>query len=81
MPEHIPRFDSEEQEQAFWSESDSAERTDWTEAERVVFPNLKPSTKTISVHLPEHVLYSLKLLANSETYRTSRCSSCSWQNG
>ncbi len=64
MPKHVPRFDSEQEEQDFWSEQDSAELVDWSKAERVVFPNLKPSTKTISVRLPEHLLYSLELLAN-----------------
>ena len=31
---------------------------------RVVLPNLKPSLKTISLRLPEHMLAELKLLAN-----------------
>jgi len=60
----IPRFSSEEDEQEFWSEHDLAEYVDWSRGERLVLPNLRPSTKTISVRLPEHMLEELKLLAN-----------------
>lgn len=60
----IPRFRSEADEQAFWSEHDSADYIEWSQAERVVLPNLRPSTKTISLRLPEHMLEELKLLAN-----------------
>lgn len=65
MPEkHIPEFSSEAEEQAFWSERDSTDYVDWSRAERIVLPNLRPSTKTISLRLPEHMLEELKLLAN-----------------
>jgi len=37
---------------------------DWSKAERVVFPNLKPTTRTISLRLPEAMIGNLKLLAN-----------------
>lgn len=60
----IPRFESEEQEQEFWDEHDSAEYVDWSQARPVVLANLQPSTKTISLRLPEHMLEELKLLAN-----------------
>jgi len=60
----IPEFESEEQEREFWSEHDSSEYVDWSQAERVTLANLKPSTKTISVRLPESLLEELKLLAN-----------------
>ncbi|MEX2375865.1 MAG: BrnA antitoxin family protein [Dehalococcoidia bacterium] len=60
----IPKFKSEAEEHAFWSEHDSADYVDWSRAERVVLPNLRPSTKTISLRLPEHMLEELKLLAN-----------------
>jgi len=60
----IPEFESEEQEREFWSEHDSSEYVDWSRAERVTLANLKPSTKTISVRLPESLLEELKLLAN-----------------
>lgn len=60
----IPRFSSEEEEQAFWDEHDSTEYVEWSEARPVVLANLQPSTKTISLRLPEHMLEELKLLAN-----------------
>ena len=60
----IPEFESEEEEREFWTEHDSAEYVDWSQAERVTLASLKPSTKTISVRLPESLLEELKLLAN-----------------
>lgn len=64
MSEPIPDFHSEDEERDFWAEHDSTEYVDWSEARRVVLPKLKPSTKTISLRLPEHMLEELKLLAN-----------------
>ncbi len=60
----IPEFESEEQEREFWAQHDSADYVDWSKAERVTLGSLKPSTKTISVRLPESLLEELKLLAN-----------------
>ncbi len=60
----IPKFKSEEAERKFWSEHDSTEYVDWSRAKRAVFPKLKPSTKTISLRLPQIMLEELKLLAN-----------------
>ena len=60
----IPKHESEDQERDFWSRSDSTEYIDWSEARPLVLPNLKPSLKTISLRLPEHMLAELKVLAN-----------------
>lgn len=60
----IPTFTTEAEEQAFWATHDSTEYVDWSKAKRAVFPNLKPSTKTISLRLPQAMLEELKLLAN-----------------
>ena len=60
----VPRFGSEAEERAFWQETDSAGRVDWTRAEHVRLPNLKPSTATISLRLPEDMLEEIKVLAN-----------------
>ena len=59
-----PTFETEGQEQDFWSSHDSTEYVDWSAAKRVTLGNLKPSTKTISIRLPESLLDDLKLLAN-----------------
>lgn len=60
----IPEFQSEEEEREFWSTHDSTEYMDWSEAEEVAFPNLKPTTRKISIRLPESMIDDLKLLAN-----------------
>lgn len=64
MPKPVPEFESEEEEQEFWATHDSADYLDWSQAERVVFPKLKPSTKTISLRMSESMLNELRLLAN-----------------
>ena len=60
----IPKFKNEEEERNFWSEQDSSEYLNWKSAERVLFPNLKPSTKSISLRLPESLLNALRQMAN-----------------
>jgi predicted DNA binding CopG/RHH family protein len=60
----IPVFASEEEERLFWAEQDSTDFIDWSEASPVVLSNLRPSTKTISLRLPQHMIEELKLLAN-----------------
>lgn len=60
----IPKFKNEDAEREFWAAHDSTEYVDWSRAERVTLSNLKPSTKTISLRLPESLLDQLKLLAN-----------------
>lgn len=60
----LPKFDTEEQERDFCAEHDSTDYVEWSEAERVTLAKLKPSTKTISLRLPESMLDELKLLAN-----------------
>jgi len=62
----VPRFESEEKERDFWAEHDSTEYVDWSKGERETFPRLKPSTKTISVRLPEALLDDLKYIANKK---------------
>lgn len=60
----IPTFKSEAEEQAFWESHDSTDYVDWSRAERVRFPNLKPSTKAISLRLPVDLLERIKIAAN-----------------
>ena len=64
MSKSIPKFKSEDEERAFWSRHDSSEYLDWKNAERVLFPNLKPSTRAISLRLPESLLDALRQMAN-----------------
>lgn len=61
----IPDFKTEEEERGFWVSHDSTEYIDWKRAIRnPVFPNLKPSTRPISIRLPEHMIDRLKTKAH-----------------
>ncbi len=64
MSKRIPTFKNEDVEREFWDTHDSTEYIDWGKADRVIFSNLKPSVKKISLRLPESMLEGLKLLAN-----------------
>lgn len=61
----IPEFTSEEQERIFWEQHDSSDYLDWNQAQQAVMPNLKPTTKTISLRLPQHLLDSIKSAAHA----------------
>ena len=60
----IPTFKTEAQERKFWETHDSTDYLDWSKAERVRFPNLKPSTTAISLRLPVSLLEQIKIAAN-----------------
>lgn len=60
----IPKFRSEAEERRFWDTHDSANYVDWSKAERVRLPNLKPSTTSISLRLPVTLLERIKIAAN-----------------
>lgn len=60
----IPEFRSEAEERAFWETHDSSEYVDWSLARIASLPNLKPSTRTISLRLPESLLERIKIEAN-----------------
>jgi predicted DNA binding CopG/RHH family protein len=64
MKDQLPAFASEEEERDFWAAHDSTDYVDWSRAERVLMPNLKPSTRTISLRLPQHMLDEIRMLAN-----------------
>lgn len=60
----VPEFKTEAEEREFWESHDSADYVDWNQARPASFPNLKPSTKTISLRLPEALLDRIKIEAN-----------------
>ncbi len=64
MKKKIPAFKTEDEEREFWATHDSCDYIDWSTAQTAVFPNLKPSLKTISLRLPEEMIHDLKVLAN-----------------
>jgi predicted DNA binding CopG/RHH family protein len=59
-----PRFTTEAEERAWWERHDSSEYLDWSKAEAVSLPNLKPTTRTISLRLPVTMLDRIKMEAN-----------------
>jgi predicted DNA binding CopG/RHH family protein len=63
-PRSIPKFRSEAEERRFWETHDSTDHIDWSKAERVRLPNLKPSTTSISLRLPVTLLDRIKVAAN-----------------
>lgn len=60
----IPTFRSDEEAGEFWKTHDTTEYFDWGKAHRGAFPNLRPSTATISLRLPQGLLDELRILAN-----------------
>ena len=60
----VPEFKTEAEERAFWETHDSSDYLDWRQAQSASFPRLKPSTKTISLRLPETLLDRIKIEAN-----------------
>ncbi len=63
----IPKFKSEDEERNFWANNDSSNYIDWSKAKKnPSLPNLKPSTKTISLRLPLIMLDHLKSLSNKK---------------
>jgi predicted DNA binding CopG/RHH family protein len=63
-PKQAPAFRSEDAERAFWARHDVTEHFDWSRAISASFPDLKPTTQTISIRLPAGLLAELKTLAN-----------------
>ena len=60
----VPAFKNEAEERKFWETHDTTDYLDWSKAERVRFPNLKPSTTAISLRLPVDLLEQIKIAAN-----------------
>jgi predicted DNA binding CopG/RHH family protein len=63
-PKQIPAFASEDDEREFWATAEVTDYFDVSTAKVATFPNLKPSTATISLRLPQGMLDELRVLAN-----------------
>ena len=61
----IPKFKTEAQERAYWETHDSTVHVEWSQAQKVRLPNLRPTTKTISLRLPQHLLDGIKVAAKA----------------
>ena len=62
----IPKFRSPEAEEKFWATHDLTDYIDFSKVELGFFPELKPSSRTISIRLPESLVEAIKLLANKQ---------------
>ena len=60
---HIPVFKNEDEEREFWATHSPLDYFDSNNVKTASFPNLKPSLKSISIRLPDHMLQELKILA------------------
>ena len=61
----LPVFKSEDEERKFWSTHSSVDYIDWDQAIHVKFPNLRLTSKPITLRLPLNLLEDLKVRANS----------------
>lgn len=62
----IPKFKNEDEERDFWATADTSEYFDWSKPEQIIFPNLKRSTESISLRLPQNLLARIKEMANAK---------------
>lgn len=60
----LPKFKNENQEREFWAKVDLSEFFEPEDFQSVSFPNLKPTTRSISIRLPEYLLIRIKEQAN-----------------
>lgn len=60
----IPYFKTEAEERGFWQSHDSTEYVDWSKAKRVSFPNLKLTSRPITIRLPLSLIDRIKIKAH-----------------
>ena len=63
-PLKLPKFKSEDEEREFWANVDLSEYYETSDMEKVSFPNLKPTSRSISIRIPEYLLNRVKEKAN-----------------
>jgi len=63
----IPTFKNEDEEFEFWSKHEATEYFDWSNAKRMIFPNLKPTSRAVSIKFPISLLERLKFIAHKNT--------------
>ncbi len=61
----IPTFKDANEERLFWESHDATEYFDMTKSRAARFPNLKKTTRSISIRLPVDMIDALKVKANS----------------
>ena len=60
----LPKFKNEDAERKFWDTHSSVDYFDWSKARNVIFPNLKPTSRSISIRIPEYLISRVKVEAN-----------------
>ena len=60
----IPKFSNEDEERKFWSKIDLSNYFEPKDFQKVSFPNLKPTSRSISIRIPEYILHRIKEEAN-----------------
>ena len=61
---NLPEFADEDEERAFWADLNLTDYFDPDDFATVLFPNLKPTSRSISIRFPEYVLDAVKAKAN-----------------
>ena len=61
---NLPKFKNEDEEREFWNNLDLSEYYESSDLEEVSFPNLKPTSRSISIRIPEYILIRIKEKAN-----------------
>lgn len=63
-PLKVPKFKNEAAERKFWQKINLADYFKPSDFERVDFPNLKPTSRSISIRVPSYMIADLKVRAN-----------------
>jgi len=61
----VPVFKTEDEERDFWDRADLTDYFDKSDFVPVSFPNLKPTSSSVSIRIPQYLLMRLKERANS----------------
>lgn len=64
-PLKLPKFKNEDEERDFWAKLDLSEYYEPSDLEPVSFPNLKPTSRSISIRMPEYLINRVKEKANA----------------
>lgn len=60
----LPKFKNEDDERQFWAKINLADYFEPSDFKKVSFPNLKPTSRAVSIRIPEYLLNRLKEKAN-----------------
>ncbi len=61
----VPKFKNEDDERDFWAKIDLSDYYEPKDFVPVSFPNLKPTTRPISLRIPEYIIDRVKEKANA----------------